>query len=204
MHAIFASLVRMFYILFLSTKIWKVMPVACREMILKHTPRTTWEDPVVSSCSGDFFFFCLHSLQTDCSFWHWLYQACFVNHWCLSQHVGVFLSSIILSKSWCVWWTFRALNFWKCLSFLGAEQRVKELCQKLRSDERKMPLACMEHWPPLSTILFLSSFLHLTFQLGWTFWETAGGKADLEDLGLILPGEGVGTASLCLVAWEKS
>lgn len=51
----FWFLVRMLYIPFLSNKILKVVPLACREKTLKHTPRTTRGDPVVSSCSWDFY-----------------------------------------------------------------------------------------------------------------------------------------------------
>lgn len=60
--------------------------------------------------------------------------------------------------------------------------------------------ACMEHCayllrPPPKTFFSL-----LDFQLGRTLWETAGGQAGHENLGLTLHGECVPTASLCLVA----
>lgn len=54
-HAVFGVLVGMLYILFVSITILKVVPLACREEALQHTPRTTWKDPVVSSCSSDFY-----------------------------------------------------------------------------------------------------------------------------------------------------
>lgn len=54
-RAVFGVLVGMLYILIVSTKILKVVPLACREKTLQHTPRTTWEDPVVSSRFSDFY-----------------------------------------------------------------------------------------------------------------------------------------------------
>ena len=44
-------LVTEIHILFLSTKLLKVVLLACREKHPKAHPRLTQEDPVVSSCS---------------------------------------------------------------------------------------------------------------------------------------------------------
>lgn len=146
----------------------------------------------------------LHSLQADCSFLTVTLSSMFVIHWNLRRSVRVFLSSVILSKSWCMWWTFRALNFLKHLSFLQADSMSNNCFKGLEVVGEKCPSLAWNADCSLTTILFLSISLPLAFQLGCTLWETAGGQADLENLGLILHGECVSTAHLCTVAWEQS
>lgn len=160
----FWFLVRMLYILFLSNKILKVVPLVCWEKTLKHTPKPhegiQWFHLVLG------IFICLHSLQIDL-FSHLLHQACFVTYCYLSQRIRVFLSPIISSESWCMWWIFGALNFWKCPSLLEAGSvHVKELFQRIRSSKRKMSLACMEHYHSLSEFFLASHFSTWLHPLG--------------------------------------
>lgn len=117
---------------------------------------------------------CLPSLQTDYSLLTFTLWSMLCHLLTTITNVSL-LSAVIVSKSWCMWWTFRALNFWKDLCFLEADSMPRN-CPKDPKQGRKDVPACMEHWPCLPS-LSLRSFLHFPFQLGHLLWEPAGGQA---------------------------
>lgn len=195
-HASFGLLIRMFYILFLSLKILNSSASSMQRKNPNTRERTRWSHHVLETS------ICLPSLQTDCSLltftlWSMLCHLLTPITKCQSSF------TVILSKSWCMWWTFRALNFWKDLCFLEVDSMSRNCFEGSELGRERCPsLHGTLLLPSLS--VSLRFFLLLTFQLGCSLWETAGDQAGHENPGLTLHGECVPTASLCPGAWEES
>lgn len=195
-HASLSSLVRMIFILFLSSKILKH---SARSMQRKdpnthfQSQRTQWSHLVLET------FICLHSLQIDGSLLtftppsmlcHLLIPVtkCPPSFICHLVQILVHVVNI------------QSITFLKISMFPGSIWHVQELFRRVRSGERKIPQLAWNTGHTFSLTLSLRFFLHLTPELGCTLWETAGGQAGHEKLSLTLHGECVHIASLFLVA----
>lgn len=163
LHASTGSSVRRTYFLFSSTKSLKVVSTC----MLRKRPqnksqdlhrRTQWAHLLLET------FICLRSLQTAFSFLTCTLSSMSCHPTVVICHkASVFLSSIFSSKSWCMWWTFRALSFGKCLSFLEADSMSRNCFKGLEAVREKHPqLAWNTDWT-LTAILLLSFFLASCF-----------------------------------------
>lgn len=141
-HAVSGSLIRMLDILFLSTKILEVAPLTGREKTLKHTPRTTWEDPVGSPCP---WAFPVPAFPIDCPFLTFTRSSMFCHPLKSSQRVRISLLIHHLVRILVHVVNIQSIQFWKMSVFPGSRQHVKALFRRVRRGGRKTSLACMEH-----------------------------------------------------------
>lgn len=202
MHASFGPLIRMFYpflSLFLSPKILKSSASSMQRKDPNTRERTQWSHRVLETS------ICLPSLQTDYSLltftlWSMLCHLLTPVTKCQSSFICHLVQILVHVVNWAL---FRALNLWKDLCFLEVDSMSRNCFEGSELGRERCPsLHGTLLLPSLS--VSLRFFLLLTFQLGLTLWERAGGQAGHENPGLTLHGECVPTASLCPGAWEES
>lgn len=181
-HAIVDSLVTEIHILFLSTRLLKVVLPACGEKHPEAHPdsheMTQWSHLVLKN-------FYLLVFPRDCSFLTLTLSSMFCHPLisiteCQSLPFICHLIQILVHAV-----NILSMRLLEMFVFPRRGQHAKKLFQRVWSGNRKTSLACMEHWldPQYHSLSF---FLHLTFQPGCILWETFRGSADLENPSLIL------------------